>query len=200
MPTRLVARVSHQVTVPGRAVWGLCSLPDKWVTEWVHACLAFHGKVSFNGLGETSVHLAVQRPSLPSPPCRSMWHLDRNYPYPFRRLHQGQLLPRRLCAAEAAWGGSRREGNAGIKSPDTTQHCVRWLWPNSVFQPTSCSVTGSLSPCIKNTLAAKHAEGWKRDIWAREEEIYSAEQHEEGNCFLSCPVYKVTSNALAGSR
>lgn len=88
-----------------------------------YGCLAFHGKLSFNELGENSVHLAVQRHSFPSVQIdvTSGQKLSLSW-----LLHQGQLLPCRLYAAEAAaasWsGGPRREGNVRTKFPATMQN------------------------------------------------------------------------------
>lgn len=93
--------VSNEVTVPGRATRGLCSFPAKsdWTSAYV--CLAPHGKLS-KKVGRELRSFCWTETFPPSLPCRSMWHLDRSYPYPFWLLHQGQLLPRGLSAAQSS--------------------------------------------------------------------------------------------------
>lgn len=123
-----------------------------WVTEWVHTGVwHFMGNWALMSWERTRFILLYR--GIPSPPCRSMWHLDRNYPFPFRLLHHGQLLQRRLYAAEAAaasWSGSpRREGNVRTKLPATMQ---------------SITNTGSGQPPFSIPLSAMSLSLWYTEI------------------------------------
>lgn len=59
--SQALVTVSNQVKMPGRAEWELCSFPG--MSDWTSAymCPAFHGKPSFNGLGDNSVFILLNR-------------------------------------------------------------------------------------------------------------------------------------------
>lgn len=95
-----------------------------WVTEWVHTGVwHFMGNWALMSWERTRFILLYR--GIPSPLCRSMWHLDRNYPFPDCSIrascyHAGPMQLRQQLPP--GQGGPKREGNVRTKFPATMQN------------------------------------------------------------------------------
>lgn len=105
-----------------------------------------------------------------------MRHLDRTYPHSFQLLHQSQLQPHRLSAAQKAatswWGGSRRGGDIGQENSQ------------ALFSNTFCNLAKPPEPLHKKYLSSL---ALRREIAEQEHDIYNIEQCKGGNHSPSLP-------------